>query len=264
MYMRLSADADAVSVLTTGSVLGRSFDIVTQNFWRLILLTLLTWTPNLLTQPATRYGLVLFHNITSSGRTWMQVAGFVLAFVAAVTFANLTKAVIFYAALGTIKEQPVGFAGALRSGALSFAKFWIISLVLELITALGLIALVIPAVIFRVMSFVAPAAYLLEKLSIAASIKRSRSLTEGFRWHIFVILWVVGIGTIAIALLQHLVLGAPTPGPATLASLALGSVTFVVSALLAAFQTILMVVIYNDLRQEKDGLDLDSVVTVFD
>src|SRR5262249_45100026 len=97
-----------------------------------------------------------------------------------------------------------------------------------------------------------------EKLSPLESLKRSAELTQGNRWKIFgfyVVLMIVGavIGGV-IGGLSAVIL------PAVIGAVIL----FLFTAIWSAFVSVVNVVVYHDLRVVKEGVDIESIASVFD
>jgi hypothetical protein len=90
------------------------------------------------------------------------------------------------------------------------------------------------------------------------SLGRSSALTKGYRWRIFAIYLVPAlIIGIAAAVLERIGLGI-----AGLVGNAL--VAYVVTAIGGAYQAIVNIVTYHDLRAVKEGLDIEQLAAVFD
>jgi uncharacterized membrane protein len=126
-----------------------------------------------------------------------------------------------------------------------------------LLTGLAAILLVIPAFFVVTILFVAMPVCIVERLGPVKSLGRSAELTKGNRWKIFG-LWllvtvVTLIGTALIGAISYVT------------GLAVGLVLKLVwGALAGAFNAIMVVVTYHDLRVAKEGVDTDRIASVFD
>ena len=112
-----------------------------------------------------------------------------------------------------------------------------------------------PGVIIGCMLYVAVPACVIEKLGVTASTSRSVALTKGYRWQIFGLFLLV----VVIALVGAFVLA--KIGGVGLVGQTLSFAWQVVST---AFGAVLSAVIYHDLRMAKEGIDLDTLASVFD
>jgi len=126
-----------------------------------------------------------------------------------------------------------------------------------LLSGLSAILLVFPAFIVMTMLFVAMPACIVEQLGPINSLKRSAQLTKGHRWKIFG-LWLL---VLVIAGVVNLIPKAAGifGGPAVGLLLEL-----VWNALTGAFNAVMVVVTYHDLRVAKEGVDTDQIASVFD
>ncbi|HTD35811.1 MAG TPA: hypothetical protein VK665_19330, partial [Candidatus Elarobacter sp.] len=112
--------------------------------------------------------------------------------------------------------------------------------------------------IVMVVFYVAIPACVVERLSPSQSLSRSSQLTSGYRWQIFGAAFLVFIA----AFLVEIVIAALLEHPATL--VAFEVVTFLWTALVSAYQAVLVTIIYHDLRVAKEGIDIEQLASVFD
>jgi hypothetical protein len=125
------------------------------------------------------------------------------------------------------------------------------------LTGLAFFALIFPAFMVMCMWYVATPACVVERLGPTKSLSRSSDLTRGNRWRVFGMICVVGIiGAIGTGMVEALAAGI---GPIA------GSVAKVIwQGLLGAYDAILVVVTYHDLRVAKEGVDTDQIAAVFE
>jgi hypothetical protein len=133
-----------------------------------------------------------------------------------------------------------------------------VSICVPLLAGLAALALVFPGLMVGTMLFVSVPVCVVERLGVFKSMGRSARLTKGHRWKIFGI-WiaVLVVGGIAQSFL--------TAMARTIGGVMLGLViSLVCGALVVAFNAILAVVVYHDLRVAKEGVDTDQIASVFD
>jgi heme/copper-type cytochrome/quinol oxidase subunit 2 len=106
-------------------------------------------------------------------------------------------------------------------------------------------------------------------LGPTASMGRSAELTKGYRWQIFgVYLLIMIIAAIFLGIVGALVavlFGSPFTAAALGRGIGIGTLLWlIVTAIYTAYFNIFVVMIYNDLRAAKEGIDTDQIAAVFD
>jgi hypothetical protein len=119
--------------------------------------------------------------------------------------------------------------------------------------------------VFILMWWLYAPAIAIEKAGLFQALSRSRHLLRGRRWHIFGLLCTVGIAASVIAWGVALVAGIrmadlASVGPTT----PVGVAIFFASALMSAFDSVLVTTVYYYLRIEKEGLITSDLAQVFD
>src|SRR5262249_48245058 len=90
-----------------------------------------------------------------------------------------------------------------------------------------------------------------------SSMKRSAELTKGSRWKLFAIYIILILASLLAGGFIRLVLVSMSP-------IAAIAVQGILQGVWSAFNNILSVVIYHDLRAAKEGADIESIASVFD
>jgi hypothetical protein len=107
-----------------------------------------------------------------------------------------------------------------------------------------------------------------EKGGVLHGLKRSRYLLSGQRWRVFALLLIVRFTTGATVLGVALLGGLRLTDLSSLASMQsaspIGIAIFIISALVGAFDGVLVTVAYYHLRVEKEGAIAEDLVQVFD
>ncbi|MGO9543572.1 MAG: hypothetical protein ACLPPF_02080 [Rhodomicrobium sp.] len=126
-----------------------------------------------------------------------------------------------------------------------------------IVTGLGAAVLVVLALILLARWYVFAPVCVVEKKGPLGCLKRSAALTKGNRWKIFAIFVLLTlIGAVANVALK-LLLSAVAPVAGIVAS-------GLWQGIWSAFNNVLSVVIYHDLRAGKEGVDIESIASVFD
>jgi hypothetical protein len=124
----------------------------------------------------------------------------------------------------------------------------------------GAVFCLVPGLICASMYAVSVPVAVEERPGVLASLNRSGVLTEGYRWRVFCVLFLLGIlgGVAGLAVNGALLLLlAGTPRLAALLQELLGVVASGISATAVA-------VMYYRLRSVKESIDVESIASVFD
>jgi hypothetical protein len=244
-----------------GRVLSKSLEILTGNFPKYILFGVIIALPNLL------YGLSGGNreaiNVGSQGMNQPAVSGssylslLLLILISVVVFAVIQSAMI-YGAFQDIRGRSFEIGASVRRAVSRFPAVVGASICAFVVVFIGFVLVFVPGFIFLTMFFVIIPVCVVEGLGPIRSLGRSRALTKGHRWRIFAIYLVPGlviaIGGYVLELIGFRIAGA--------AGFAL--VGFVIQAIGAAYQAIVNIMTYHDLRAVKEGMDIEQLAAVFD
>lgn len=230
-----------------GTVMNKTFAILSHQFGKFMLLALLPMAPLLLLI----FGL--------AGSTQAPGAGFALAgaLTGILTFVlqTVAQATSLYGAFQDMRRQPFTIGQSLQIGFSRAVPVIGVAILAGLATGLGVLLFVVPGVIIGCMLYVAIPACVIEKTGVSASLSRSVALTKGYRWQIFGLFLLV----VVIALVGGLVL-AKIGGEGLVGQI----LSFAWQVVSTAFSAVLAAVVYHDLRAAKEGIDLDTLANVFD
>lgn len=105
---------------------------------------------------------------------------------------QIAAASIIRAATNHLDNRPTEvFASIRHAFTAAWPVFWIWALAFTSVTA-GLFVLLVPGIILAIMVFPAIPTAVIERPGIVASLIRGADLTNGYKWAVFVILFVVG------------------------------------------------------------------------
>ncbi|MDA1347634.1 MAG: zinc-ribbon domain-containing protein [Chloroflexi bacterium] len=157
---------------------------------------------------------------------------------------------------GQSADVAVCYSRALNFLARLFVASLLIFLALAVSVLLMLVIVGIPLFFYLVVAwFFTPHVIILERLSAVDALRRSRDLVRGSWWRVF----GIGIGFVLL-IFAVLIPAIIVAGIVTIASPALGTVTFVVAgALVAPIVSIGSTLVYIDLRVRKEGYNLDTL-----
>ena len=236
-----------------GSIFSRSWSVYVANFLVFTLVALVISLPNLL---------------SGEGETAAGVVRNIAVFIFWMIANTVGMAVILYAAFQAMRGRPVVIGDAIGRG---LSRFWpIVGLaILQWIgIMIGFLLFVIPGIMLFVRWSAALPACVVEGLGPLASMRRSAQLTKGHRWKIFGIFILISIGAaILLAIIGGIVFA--LVGTFSVAGLSrgfgLGTLLWlVITAIYTAYNNVVSVMIYHDLRVTKEGVDTEQIASVFD
>ncbi len=174
-------------------------------------------------------------------------------------FASLLSAVLTVAVLQDLRGEQASLGDCLARG---FARLWavfIVSIIATIAIVFGFLALIIPGLILLPMLYVATPVVVMEDCSAMEALRRSAQLTEGAK--------VSFLGAIVGLFIVTLTLSWLT-GLAVETVVEDSVVRYVAVRLLTSFFTPLgacaAAVGYFLVRQEREGVDLDTLAAIFD
>jgi hypothetical protein len=193
----------------------------------------------------------------------------------------LLQLVLLFAVLRTLRGERV-LAGDYALGLRSLPSVLIASAIISLpglvgdlseimldqagyIAQLATAALAFFAVIVRIVLWVVTPSVAAERRAVVDGVARSIQLTRGRRWKIFGLMLIPGFMLMLVLVVLPQLSGVPVGTMATFPLTSIrGLLFFVVVVYSNAIFAIMMSVSYHHLRIEKDGVDPDRVVQVFD
>lgn len=183
-------------------------------------------------------------------------------------------AVIAQLALGVLEARPVTFAMAAGHAMPATGTLFALTILQGFALLFGLVALVVPAVLFWVWTYVALPIVIFEKATIFAALRRSAELTKGHRGAVLavgvvtLVALVAGLGAVCSPLLIALADTDESAFDRALASETVGYGLVVGVALLQALwstlSTVAMTVLYVRLRDARAGVDGESLARIFE
>jgi hypothetical protein len=226
--------AERGSNFDAGHVFNQTFSILSRNLLPFCLVALFASVPQALID-APRMGAV---NPKSGEAALLLIVGGLGMMI----LGSISQAAVLYGAFDDMRGRPVDMVESLKVG------------LRRLLPLLAVAFLVVICIIL----YVAVPVCIVERLGPFKSMGRSARLTKGHRWKIFGFLAATIIGALIVkGILGNMALAA---GGSTLAI----GVLLVWNTVWNAFQAILAVVTYHDLRVAKEGVDTDQIASVFD
>ena len=121
---------------------------------------------------------------------------------------------------------------------------------------LGLVLLIVPGIILWLRWLVAVPVLVQERLGVLGSMARSKQLTEGSRWALFALFFIVLVAAVA---MQMALASAVEPFGVVVVAV-LGTLVSTISSMV---MSIAAAVSYVELRQVKEGTSVDELAEIF-
>jgi hypothetical protein len=225
-----------------GDILGQTFSVYTANFIAFVAITALVSIPAI--------AVLLLMGSNPFGAVIATLLG---AFTGPISTAAITYGVYEY-----LRGRQTTVGECLRVGLANIGPVFVVALLVGLITLGGMILCIIPGFIAMTVYSVAVPVAIQEKLREMDALRRSSSLTEGYRWDIFGVYFVLGMIGMGLGIVIAMVFGfAGHPEQARLASQFLN---ILVGGLGAAAPAVM----YYRLRSVKESIDVRDLASVFD
>jgi uncharacterized membrane protein len=170
----------------------------------------------------------------------------------------LVSAIILQATIQHMRRGTVSISEAVRSVFSRTVPLFGLMVLSTLGLLLGFMILIVPGIILMVLWFVAVPACIAERTGPVQSLKRSRQLTDGYRWRIFALLLL----TIVANAIGEGIVAAAQGAQASL--FVRTAVDVVWQGFSGGFSSVLVAVAYYYLRVTKEGADIEQIAAVFD
>ncbi|HEY5713003.1 MAG TPA: hypothetical protein VIT38_14005 [Allosphingosinicella sp.] len=171
--------------------------------------------------------------------------------------------------MGRDPDHAQSFLAALRM----ILPLFGLAIVSGLATVLGFLLLFFPGIMVIVAFIVSVPALVEERKGVFESIQRSRDLTRGSRWLIFLLLILYWVVSVIVSTLLNTVAGVSMLGPELAAgastgnlpnALLAGAAAGLASALTGLFTTVLTASLYVELRTVKEGASTEVLAGIFE
>lgn len=265
-----------IGAMTVGDILDRGLKVLLPRLPAFYVINLIVLAPLIVFQLAAPTFLAGVQNpsdpMAQLGPTLLV---FFLTLILTIILQPIGTAAILHIIAQDFVDKRVSLGDALNFGLRRFGSLFVTSLLVGLVLVVGFILLIVPGIIFYVWYAFFAQVVVVEGLSGTAAMERSKALTEGYRWRIFGVIILVGIiGAVigfAVGLLNFVIpsyeqLVVPKTGPFDSGirlvpiypnfyiNTLLG---ILVQILVATYQTICITLLYFDLRNRKEGFDLE-------
>lgn len=175
-----------------------------------------------------------------------------------------------YGVINQLRGFPASVGETIKVGLGSLGRVFLVSLLVGIVTAFGLMLCIVPGVMWMCSNWVAVPVAVVENPGVRASLDRSQELTSGTRVGVFAVILVIGmivgvISTVVSATLTNM--GATMAGTKDLQGPALAVTQGLITLLLIPFECLSATAVavgYHDLRVNREGANVDDLVRVFE
>ncbi len=185
---------------------------------------------------------------------WAGYAGTLLLLL--VEMGAITHGVIHHLAGKEVSLGAMTAAGVRRA-----LPVLVVGLLCYLVVSLGFVLLIVPGVILACMLAVAIPAAVVERPGILGALHRSRALTKGKRFAVFVVFLVLLVVAMGVAMFSSFALPMLT---ASFSPMLGGIVGAVVNLVFGTLIWVAPGVVYHDLRVAKEGIATAQLAAVFE
>ena len=230
-----------------GEILGETFSIYFSNFLAFALLAALTLSPT--------YLLVYQISRAPAGSSSLIITSAVVLVILALLVPNIATGAITFGVFQQLRGKDTSVGECLGRGLSMLLPVLKLAFVQTLAIFFASLACLVPGIILAVRWAVSIPAAVTEGTGISDSMDRSTFLTDGLRWDVFGVLFVLGTIQIGSALLVRLV---------AVRNPVLGMVLSAVKDLLVVgLSATGSAVMYYRLRGIKESTDVDQIASVF-
>jgi hypothetical protein len=179
-------------------------------------------------------------------------------------FFVLSEGIIVHIAIEDIRSHSVRIHEAVWRGVVRFVPLLLMTIIVVIGFFVGWVLLIVPSMMLMSAWCVGGPVCVFERLGPWKSLNRSRYLTRGFRWKLFALLLLSGLSSLAFSLLCRTGLFYVMQLDVEYAEPLFIIMSGGQSIVLASFGAIGSAVAYHDLRAVKEGVDVESIASVFD
>jgi hypothetical protein len=235
-----------------GAILGETFRVYFANFVPFVLTALVTLIPLFLLS-ALASEEAGGTNLGPSAQLVLIAVGVILG----VLSGPLVTAALTFGVFQHLRNRPVVAGECLSVGLKSLLPVLGVVILQSLAMMAGAIFCLIPGIIVAVMLTVSVPAAVEERPGVMGALNRSAELTRGFRWHVFLVLFVLWLIALPVSfVLSRIAVTLP---------LLVGQLTsHAVSVVLNGLGAVASALMYYRLRCTKESIDIEEITSVFD
>jgi hypothetical protein len=245
------ADIAVADTFRLADVFSKSFAIYSRRFVPFIILTVIASIP---------YYLALLFigipNVMTMKLTTFAAATTSLALIN-IAASTLAAGAVMYGVVQELRGRPFSVGGSIQIALRRLLPVLGIAICSTIVMVLGWTLLLVPGLILACMYYVSTPVCVAEHAGVFTSMSRGSFLTKGYRWQVFGILLLYVVAGFAVGAIIRRAFAVTGPTAVLVAR-------FAMWAVLNAFNSVLVGVLYYQLRVAKEGVDIDKIAGVFD
>lgn len=242
---------------TLGAVFTRAIEIVSKQWPLAIGLSLVVGALN-----AATTGLFIETLAADSENYSLAMLSFLGPMAVSIFGVALLAALLTPRAVGHAFDDPNAVDGSAASLGGQLPAIFAAALMVTIATTVGYMFLLIPGIIMSIAWIATTPSIVVERMGAIEGMERSRDLTRGFRWPIFGVFVVIGLGQLLLGGLYYLLPGTDVNADPlgmfgmTLVDLVSGTISALIWAPMA-------IALYIELRLAKEGAPQSRYVEIF-
>jgi hypothetical protein len=246
-----------------GRVLGRGFEALKANFIPFLLVALLlVGLPAFLAQYLPSAG--LDPDRPELVLTFDYWGALLVSMFAALLGNALLQGVLVRSTILTLSGREPDLGGSAMLALRLLLPIIGLSICVGFLIAFGFLLLVVPGIMAYCAFSVAVPALVEEREGVSASMGRSRDLTRGSRWQVFLLVVLLWIFSTVVAAVAGVIAGVSPWGTALAPDpIVAGLSSGVASSLTGLIGTVVTAALYVELREVKEGTSTQELATVF-
>jgi hypothetical protein len=248
----MMSDVAAEGTFRLADVFSKAVTIYGRRFGPFIVLTVLAQIPQYLTAFAIGAPDGSARAVTAASAS----AGAISILVSAVC-SSIASGAIIYGVVQELRGRVFSVADSIQIAVRRFLPIIGVAICTSILIGLGAMLLIVPGLIVACMYYVSIPACVVEQTGVFKSMSRSAFLTKGYRWQVFGMFLLIVGGGLVLGLIVGLVFALTGKVGLEIASQAM-------SAIVSAFNGVIVGVFYYQLRVAKEGVDIDKIASVFD
>lgn len=237
-----------ISEFSAGKIFNDSFKLYSKHFPVLFAITVTCCLPY--------FAADVYLKTSGEAETNAARSTLVLALISMICTPLATGALTF-SVYQSLRSKPVTIGESLTAGFARFLPLLGVAVCAGLFITAGMVLLLIPGIMLATLLYVASPVCVVEKKGVFASMQRSRTLTSGRKWQIFVVMF--GIGLVLWIFLFAFMIAIPR----TNKSLNLG-VELVWQTIFTGWNATAAALSYYHLRSIHESVDIEDIANVFD
>jgi len=246
-----------------GNVLGTGFRIWMKNFVPFMVITALIYSPVLIWGISSVQGEMTIDRFLSVAKTMQYIGGLTILLNV------LVSAALTYGVVMELQGQRASIGACISTGLVRFFPALGTGILCLLCMIGGFILLIIPGIIFFCMLYVAMQSSVLERPGMLGALKRSRELTQGHKFEIFGVVFILGLLSFGLTKLVQAV-ALPHLGDVEFVDETIRNLpkymymNLIEQMILGSISAVMASVAYYFLRAEKEGTSASELAAIFD